>query len=237
MLKQKIKILRNEGKTYNEISEMLGCSKGTISYHCNNLIRDRKIVRKYIDGVDEDIQDSVIDLRISGDIIRDIYEKISCSITIENIRLICRKNKLSHMDRLSDSDIDKIRDEFKKVGMYKIVARKFNTTYDTVKKHTTDLDEFRIKKTKIITKSQAVINWRRRTKIKLVEHKGGECEKCGYSKCIDALEFHHNDPSEKDFTISGKSWSFERLRNEVEKCIMVCSNCHKEIHYELKNKE
>jgi DNA-binding transcriptional regulator GbsR (MarR family) len=42
-------------------------------------------------------------------------------------------------------------------------------------------------------------------------------------------------PEENIFTISGKSWSFERLKKEVEKCILVCSNCHKEIHYDLKN--
>ncbi|MEY4334993.1 MAG: phage FelixO1, partial [Bacteroidota bacterium] len=39
-----------------------------------------------------------------------------------------------------------------------------------------------------------VIAWRKRTKQKLVEHKGGCCEICGYNKCIEALEFHHKDP-------------------------------------------
>jgi predicted HNH restriction endonuclease len=41
-------------------------------------------------------------------------------------------------------------------------------------------------------------------------------------------------PDEKDFTIGGKSWSFEKLKKESDKCILVCSNCHKEIHYEQK---
>ena len=54
-------------------------------------------------------------------------------------------------------------------------------------------------------------------------------------RSIDALEFHHKDPNEKDFTISGKSWSFERLKNEVDKCILVCSNCHCEIHEKIDN--
>jgi hypothetical protein len=78
--------------------------------------------------------------------------------------------------------------------------------------------------------SKNVIEWRKRKKIELVDYKGGCCQLCGYDRCIEALEFHHNDPNEKDFTISGKSWSFERLKVEADKCILVCSNCHKEIH-------
>jgi hypothetical protein len=45
-----------------------------------------------------------------------------------------------------------------------------------------------------------------------------------------ALSFHHKNPNEKDFSISGKSLSFEKLRGEVDKCMLVCSNCHSEIH-------
>ena len=80
-------------------------------------------------------------------------------------------------------------------------------------------------------KVRNVIEWRKRVKMNLVSYKGGKCEKCGYNKCVRSLEFHHLDPNEKDFTISGKSWSFERLKKEVDKCILVCSNCHNEIHY------
>lgn len=79
-------------------------------------------------------------------------------------------------------------------------------------------------------KSKGVIDWRKRTKLKLIEYKGEKCEKCSYDKCVAALEFHHLGPNEKDFTISGKSWSFERLKKEVDKCILICSNCHKEIY-------
>ena len=82
---------------------------------------------------------------------------------------------------------------------------------------------------------KSVVDWRKRTKIRLVDCKGGKCVKCGYNKSVKALEFHHLNPNEKDFTISGKSWSFERLKNEVDKCILVCSNCHIEIHEEIQN--
>ena len=68
-------------------------------------------------------------------------------------------------------------------------------------------------------------------KQKLVDYKGGKCESCGYDRCVAALDFHHLDPKEKEFTIGsnkGKSW--EALKVEVDKCAMVCSNCHREIH-------
>ena len=71
-------------------------------------------------------------------------------------------------------------------------------------------------------------------KIELVKYKGGCCEKCGYDKSYEALQFHHVNPSEKDFTISGKSYGVERLKKEVDKCVLVCANCHIEIHEELK---
>ena len=74
---------------------------------------------------------------------------------------------------------------------------------------------------------------RRKLKQKLVEYKGGKCEICGYDKCIDALEFHHLNPSEKEFTIcSGDYKSFEKAKKEADKCILVCANCHREIHFQ-----
>jgi hypothetical protein len=50
---------------------------------------------------------------------------------------------------------------------------------------------------------------------------------------MNVLQFHHLDPTKKDFTIGGKSWSYERLKQEVDKCILVCANCHIEIHEEI----
>jgi len=64
---------------------------------------------------------------------------------------------------------------------------------------------------------------------KLVSHLGGKCCICGYSKCLSALEGHHCDPLGKDFSLSsGTSW--ERLQKEADKCVLLCSNCHREVH-------
>ena len=81
-------------------------------------------------------------------------------------------------------------------------------------------------------RSVAVQKRRDKTKQILVEYKGGKCEICGYDKCIQALEFHHLDPNQKDFGIGAKGYtrSIEKNKLEVDKCILVCSNCHREIH-------
>ena len=70
-----------------------------------------------------------------------------------------------------------------------------------------------------------------RNKVLAVEYKGGKCEKCGYNTNIKALDFHHLDPSQKDFTISTqKNTSLDRLKPELDKCILLCANCHREQH-------
>lgn len=77
-----------------------------------------------------------------------------------------------------------------------------------------------------------VKEWRHRTVKRLKEAFGSKCGICGYNKCLKALEFHHLDPSKKDFTLG--SWrvvsKWSRLVEEVEKCVLICSNCHREVH-------
>jgi hypothetical protein len=60
---------------------------------------------------------------------------------------------------------------------------------------------------------------------------GGKCVKCGYNKCIGALQFHHTDPSKKSFGIAEgyQRFSLAKLIEEAKKCILVCANCHSEI--------
>ena len=74
------------------------------------------------------------------------------------------------------------------------------------------------------------LNWRNRTKARLVEAFGSKCGICGYDRCHNALHFHHLNPSEKKFGISSRIRIWDDIVIEVRKCIMVCSNCHVEIH-------
>lgn len=79
---------------------------------------------------------------------------------------------------------------------------------------------------------EAVQRRRDRVKQLAVEYKGSRCIICGYDNYIGALEFHHLDPKQKEFGISTKGYTrgMETIKRELDKCILVCSNCHKEIH-------
>lgn len=73
-------------------------------------------------------------------------------------------------------------------------------------------------------------------KQKLVSMLGGKCLNCGYSKSLRALDFHHLDPSKKEIRLdsrklAGSSW--KRILKEVEKCVLLCANCHREVHEEM----
>lgn len=57
---------------------------------------------------------------------------------------------------------------------------------------------------------------------------------CGYDKYYGALDFHHKKPEEKEFSIGGNySLAWERLEKELDKCILVCCRCHREIHAKI----
>ena len=70
---------------------------------------------------------------------------------------------------------------------------------------------------------------------------GAKCQICGYDKCQNALHFHHIDPKTKKFPISDavsrKGYSKQEVEDEIKKCILVCANCHVEIHSGLINLE
>jgi len=85
--------------------------------------------------------------------------------------------------------------------------------------------------------SKSVMKSQRKKKLFAVEQFGGKCQLCGYDRCIDALEFHHIDPAKKEhspsYVIFSRSW--ERAFKELEKCLLICSNCHREIHHQVRD--
>lgn len=180
-LKNRIVLLREEGKTYDEIVDELGCSKSTVSYHCNNSNIDNNGKKKTV--VDDDL---IIK-------INEYYQNHTGDETAKKFG-ISRSTVIKYCDNKSG---EPLTEEEKKRKNVEYVQR-------------------------------------RRHKIKemAIEYKGGCCQCCGYSKSKRALEFHHLDPTEKDFNIShkGHSRSWERVKKELDKCILLCSNCHAEIH-------
>jgi len=82
-----------------------------------------------------------------------------------------------------------------------------------------------------MSNSKQVIEWRRRTKKNVLDGFDNKCAICGYNKCVAALEFHHINPDEKEFSFSSfQSLKWEKIVSEMQKCICVCANCHREIH-------
>lgn len=78
---------------------------------------------------------------------------------------------------------------------------------------------------------QAVTDFRRKRKENLIKVLGSCCCLCGYNKCVGALEFHHIEPKNKTYQLSsGNCHKLEDDLEEAKKCILVCSNCHREIH-------
>lgn len=79
---------------------------------------------------------------------------------------------------------------------------------------------------------KAVAKRRKRLKEMAIVLKGGQCIVCGYNRCQGALDFHHIDGKTKEFGVSldGITRSWKRVEKELSKCILVCANCHREIH-------
>lgn len=70
-------------------------------------------------------------------------------------------------------------------------------------------------------------------RLKALAFLGGKCARCGYDRCSASLHFHHKDPGQKEFEIArniNRRW--ESLKAELEKCVLLCANCHGEEHHE-----
>ena len=70
----------------------------------------------------------------------------------------------------------------------------------------------------------------------LQQHRGGiQCERCGYDKGFWGLAFHHRDPTVKEFSIDkNRGKNKEELYAELDKCDVLCHNCHAEEHYRMR---
>jgi len=80
--------------------------------------------------------------------------------------------------------------------------------------------------------SAAVSKRRKKLREMAREYKGNKCAICGYNKSSRALSFHHIDSRKKEFGLSarGLTRSWEKIKEEIDKCILICANCHMEVH-------
>jgi DNA-binding CsgD family transcriptional regulator len=114
----------------------------------------------------------------------------------------------------------------------KEIAKKLGISYGTVKKYTGKTPKkFKTKDELRDKQYEKHRQWRLNIKIKCLKYLGGKCSKCGYNRCVGALDLHHKDSNEKEFGISGGNLkSFDKLIPELNKCEVLCSNCHREYH-------
>lgn len=172
-------------------------------------------------------KDKIIKLRNEGKSYDEIKKELD--ISKSTISYHCKRYGLNN-SKINKVDIEELK-RYCEIHTIKEASEKFNVSISTIKRYKEKNNSEKK------TNSQNVVEWRRRVKIKLVEYKGDKCELCGYNKCITSLDFHHKDPKEKDFSVSGRTLSFEKLKNEVDKCILVCRNCHGEIHYNIEEEK
>ena len=79
-------------------------------------------------------------------------------------------------------------------------------------------------------------NRRIRRKQVWIKLRGSKCQICGYNKCLTALDFHHLDKNTKEFSIANGyriRKKEDEIIKEIEKCVLLCSNCHHEVHENL----
>jgi len=171
-------------------------------------------------------KERILELRSEGKTYKEIKEELGCSIS--TISYHCGDGKTK---KLNEDLINDIRKYYNEGNSSIKTAEYFNISKSTVLKYVDSRRQTKMSdKERKKRLSEGVIWYRKRLKEKAVEYKGGMCECCGYDRAIEALEFHHRNPKEKDFSPSGKSISWERMKKEIDKCIMVCANCHREIH-------
>ena len=81
---------------------------------------------------------------------------------------------------------------------------------------------------------EKVANRRRELAAWMVEYKRDlKCSRCDEDH-VGTLDFHHIDPEQKDMEVSGaihNGWSVKRILEEISKCIVLCSNCHRKLHF------
>ncbi len=234
-LKSSIIELRKSGCTIKQIIEKLGCAKSTVSFHINNEGMGgvlKKENNNFLFGVSKEVIENVSLLRNQGLTYREISKQIGLSC--DKVSLICRKLGLIRKKVVHEDVIKAINNEYEVLKSIRKVSKKLKLSRNTVRKHLTKKIAWtKNDSEKVKTKSDYVTDFRKKRKIELILYKGGKCENCGYNKISGALQFHHINPKEKSFTIGGRNYSLENMKKEADKCLLICANCHAEVHSEI----
>ena len=242
-LKGSIIKLRKKNFTINQIVKKLKCSRGTVSYHINNEGLGGRINKgggKFL-VVTKRMENKVVKLRKQRMTFKEIQKEVPLSK--DKISIICKKHNLPQATRskhifITKEIIKTINIVYNKLKSIRKAAKELNLNRATVRKYVKNIiNRKTVKDEDKKKKNVEYVNIaRRKRKIDLIELKGGKCEVCGYNKSVAALHFHHLSPENKNFTIGGRNYSWEIMKEEVNKCALLCSNCHCEVHEEMRQK-
>ncbi|HUS49286.1 MAG TPA: hypothetical protein VMZ91_03930 [Candidatus Paceibacterota bacterium] len=180
--------------------------------------------------------------------------KLKCSICRKVFygnknRLYCGRdcNLKARRKRRLKNDKEKIRETERKKEVNKKYYLKNKYVLTKKYKEEQKKKEKRKKEYSKIWKSSNKVKaaeYRRKTRIKtrgwFDDYKNTlKCEICGYNKCSEALDFHHKDLNKKEFNIGQaiNKWGKEKILEEIKKCICICANCHRELHYNEKQEK
>lgn len=174
--------------------------------------------------INKEIKEKIINLYKSGKSLTYICKLLNVSKATVSYQI--NKAGISRYKvpvEITEKILEEMQSRYDKCKDLKIVSKEFGISINRLKY---------LKRRPTQTAYKILRNRRYRIKQELVEYKGGKCQICGYNKCLSALDFHHLDPSTKDFTISSnmKYFNIENLKIELDKCILVCANYHREIH-------
>lgn len=212
--KEKIKELIDLKKTNKEIAIILEMSLGTL----------RRRIKDY--GLNRFSQKERILTDIDKDKIINLYNSGLTCLEISNTLNIYRITISKHLKEagflIKKRPNEKQRKEYEKIKKCEICEKEFK------------------KRTKICM--SCYTNTRRyKIKIKMIEYKGGKCQKCTDGNLdISCYDFHHMDPSKKEFNLSGLNSAkinWDKVKKELDKCLLLCSNCHRTEHSNYKSKK
>lgn len=221
MTKEELEGFLAEGLSLDQIGKRVGLEKSTVSYH----------VRKH--GLTPVNQGRAAN---RGALRKDLLGE-----------LVEEGASLVEMSRRVDRSVSTVRYWLKKYGYWPLaagkkreqvrLAREQGMKHQRLECSKHGLTEFIIENSGrarcLKCRRLAVIQWRRRAKLRLVAEAGGRCVLCGYDEFPGALQFHHVDPSGKSFGLSmrGLTRSIARLREEAAKCVLLCANCHAKVEW------
>lgn len=172
----------------------------------------------------------ILALREEGKTFTEIQKITGCCT--KTISKYCKEAGLSEnpkkVDNITPELLKEIQERYNEVGNLKKVAKEYHITPTRLREAGLQVVHPQKDYSERTITPQA--SCAQKTKLKAIEYKGGKCQICGYNKSIRALTFHHVNPEEKSFGISGGTRSFEKLKSELDKCILLCQNCHAEIH-------